>query len=83
MFGYATDETEELMPLTLQLAHKLNHKLEECRQNGRLPWVRPDCKSQVQKHSFVSEDMYMWFSQNGRCNGLIVFSVCSSLDLKL
>ncbi|VDD88059.1 unnamed protein product [Enterobius vermicularis] len=47
MFGYATDETDEAMPLTLLLAHKLNAKLHELRRNGTLPWARPDSKSQV------------------------------------
>ncbi|RKP18324.1 methionine adenosyltransferase [Rozella allomycis CSF55] len=47
MFGYATDETEEMMPLTIILAHKINMKLSEYRRNGTLPWVWPDCKSQV------------------------------------
>lgn len=47
MFGYATDETEEAMPLTLLLSHKLNHRLHELRRSGELAWVRPDSKSQV------------------------------------
>jgi S-adenosylmethionine synthetase len=47
MFGYATDETEECMPMTLQLAHALNARLRELRLNGTLGWVRPDSKSQV------------------------------------
>ncbi|VDM57308.1 unnamed protein product [Angiostrongylus costaricensis] len=47
MFGYATDETEESMPLTLQLAHQLNGKLHELRRSGELHWARPDSKSQV------------------------------------
>ncbi|KAE8591332.1 hypothetical protein XENTR_v10018406 [Xenopus tropicalis] len=47
MFGYATDETEECMPLTIVLAHKLNSKLAELRRNGVLPWLRPDSKTQV------------------------------------
>eukprot|EP00732_Lithocolla_globosa_P002641 Lithocolla_globosa_v1_NODE_1799_length_2327_cov_31.830620.p1 type:complete len:332 gc:universal NODE_1799_length_2327_cov_31.830620:1860-865(-) len=47
MFGYATDETPELMPLTLMLAHKLNMKMGELRRNGEMPWLRPDCKTQV------------------------------------
>lgn len=47
MFGYATDETEEAMPLTLQLAHQLNGKLHELRRSGELQWARPDSKSQV------------------------------------
>ncbi|PIO57739.1 S-adenosylmethionine synthetase, central domain protein, partial [Teladorsagia circumcincta] len=46
MFGYATDETEEAMPLTLQLAHQLNEKLHAMRRSGELAWVRPDSKSQ-------------------------------------
>lgn len=47
MFGYATDETPELLPLTLQLAHKLNRAMKEARNNGSLPWLRPDTKTQV------------------------------------
>lgn len=42
MFGYATDETEELMPLTIVLAHKLNRKMADERRNGNLAWLRPD-----------------------------------------
>jgi S-adenosylmethionine synthetase len=47
MFGYATDETPELMPLTLVLAHKLNARIAELRRDGTLPWARPDSKTQV------------------------------------
>jgi S-adenosylmethionine synthetase len=47
MFGYATDETPELLPLTLQLAHKLNRAMKEARNDGSLPWLRPDTKTQV------------------------------------
>ncbi|XP_019620168.1 PREDICTED: S-adenosylmethionine synthase-like [Branchiostoma belcheri] len=47
MFGYATDETEECMPLTCVLAHGLNRRTAECRRNGELPWLRPDTKTQV------------------------------------
>ena len=47
MFGYATDETEEKLPLTLLLAHKLNFALAEARRNGVLAWLRPDTKTQV------------------------------------
>ncbi len=47
MFGYATDETEEAMPLTVILAHKLNSKMAELRRNGGLSWARPDSKTQV------------------------------------
>ena len=47
MFGYATDETEELMPLTVVLAHKLNKKLADKRRDGSMSWLRPDSKTQV------------------------------------
>lgn len=47
MFGYATDETDELMPLTTVLSHGLNKKLAECRRDGSLPYLRPDTKTQV------------------------------------
>ena len=47
MFGYASNETEELMPLPILLAQKLTKKLTDVRKNGQLPWVRPDGKSQV------------------------------------
>uniref|UniRef100_A0A669BB08 S-adenosylmethionine synthase n=1 Tax=Oreochromis niloticus TaxID=8128 RepID=A0A669BB08_ORENI len=47
MFGYATDETEECMPLTLLLAHKLNYRMKELSRNGVCPWIQPDSKSQV------------------------------------
>jgi S-adenosylmethionine synthetase len=47
MFGYATSETPELMPLTIVLAHKLNKTLSVARRTGALPWLRPDTKTQV------------------------------------
>lgn len=47
VFGYATDETPECMPLTALLSHRLVQKLDELRHNGTLPWLRPDGKSQV------------------------------------
>jgi S-adenosylmethionine synthetase len=47
MFGYAVDETDELMPAPILLAHRLTHRLADLRRSGRLPWLRPDGKAQV------------------------------------
>ncbi len=47
MFGYATDESEELMPLPILLAHRLTAGLAEDRKSGKFDWLRPDSKSQV------------------------------------
>jgi S-adenosylmethionine synthetase len=47
MFGYACDETPVLMPMAIHLAHRLVERQSELRRDGRLPWLRPDAKSQV------------------------------------
>jgi S-adenosylmethionine synthetase len=47
MFGYATNETDVLMPMPITLAHRLVKRQAEVRKNGKLPWLRPDAKSQV------------------------------------
>lgn len=71
MFGYATDETEELMPLTCVLAHKLNSKLSELRRNGVLGYLRADSKTQV---------TIEYREENGACVPLRVHTVVLSVQ---
>lgn len=47
MFGYAVDETPELMPAPIMLAHRVAHRLALMRQSGQMPWLRPDGKAQI------------------------------------
>jgi S-adenosylmethionine synthetase len=47
MFGYATNETDVLMPAPITYAHRLVERQAELRKSGKLPWLRPDAKSQV------------------------------------
>jgi S-adenosylmethionine synthetase len=71
MFGYATDETEECMPLTVVLAHRLNQKIAELRRSGVLTWARPDSKTQV-----TAEYIF----QNGACIPQRVHTIVVSLQ---
>lgn len=78
MFGYATDETEEAMPLTITVAHNLNRKMAELRRNGGLAWARPDSKTQVTCE---------YRTENGACIPIrvhtVVISVQHSEDVEL
>merc|ERR1711992_172099 len=69
MFGYATDETEECMPMTVVLAHELNKKIADLRRDGTLWWARPDTKTQVTiDYEF----------ENGACKPLRVHTIVVS-----
>ncbi|VDP29804.1 unnamed protein product [Schistosoma curassoni] len=69
MFGYATDETEECMPLTVTLSHALNKRIATCRRNGILPWAGPDSKTQVTVE---------YLNDHGACRPLRVHTVVIS-----
>ncbi|CAH8642759.1 unnamed protein product [Schistosoma rodhaini] len=69
MFGYATDETEECMPLTVTLSHALNKRLATCRRDGILPWAGPDSKTQVTVE---------YLNDHGACRPLRVHTVVIS-----
>ena len=71
MFGYATDETEECMPLTVILAHKLNKQIADGRREGFLPWARPDTKTQVTVEYRI---------ENGSCIPLRVHTIVISVQ---
>ena len=68
MFGYASDETPELMPLPIMLAHRLTHTLAARRKDGSLPWLRPDGKAQVsvvyENHQPVAVDTVVISTQH-------------------
>lgn len=74
MFGYATDETEELMPLSLMLSRSLSDRLTYLREKGECPWMRPDGKSQI-----------TLLYENGRIKAIdtVVVSVHHREDLEL
>ncbi|MBP3274278.1 MAG: methionine adenosyltransferase [Butyrivibrio sp.] len=73
MFGYATNETEELMPYAISLAHKLTKKLTEVRKNGTLPYLRADGKSQV----------YVEYDENGKPFRLEAIVISTQHDEKV
>lgn len=60
MFGYATDETNEAMPLSLLLAHQLMARLAKLRRNGILDWSLPDSKSQVKYFLLFKKFLFLF-----------------------
>ena len=89
MCGYASDETEELMPLSILLAHLINRKLADLRRDGTLPWAGPDSKSQVYRAHVMMTVREMCPTQkvtveyrrdNGACVPLRVHTVVISVQ---
>jgi S-adenosylmethionine synthetase len=60
MFGYATNETEECMPLTVVLSHQLNAKIAQLRRSGELSWARPDSKTQVLFFNLLAGKLFIF-----------------------
>jgi S-adenosylmethionine synthetase len=85
MFGYACDETEELMPAPIMFAHKLVHRQAELRRSGELPWLGPDAKSQVtfryEERSPVAVEAVVLSTQHDA--GVDIDSVRSEVSRKL
>ena len=91
MFGYATDETEECMPLTVTLSHALNRKISDMRRDGTLWWARPDSKTQVGNINSILNLMYLthviysqvtceYYFDNGACVPTRVHTVVVSVQ---
>lgn len=77
MFGYATDETDECMPLTILLAHRLSAKIAQLRHAGALSWARPDSKTQVGFTFFICNCLI----QMKNFHVVSVFGILSALYL--
>ncbi|KAJ8882073.1 hypothetical protein PR048_018561 [Dryococelus australis] len=80
MFGYATDETEECMPLTIVLAHKLNQRLADLRRSGTFWWARPDSKTQVLGCDVCCQVTCEYYMSGGACVPVRVHSVVVSVQ---
>lgn len=78
MFGYATDESPECMPVTILWAHRLNEKLRELRTGGQFPWALPDSKTQVR-----SSDAYAGYGYGSASTFITVLRVQKPLSAPL
>ena len=77
MFGYATDETEECMPLTVVLAHQLNKKIADLRRDGTLWWARPDSKTQVTRQIDLKIHIIFYFDiQVKKKSIVLIYFLC-------